>query len=52
MVEKKNIGEEIVKAMFNEELREKPTFSDEMKKHIEEELQRIIDEYKKNLNPA
>lgn len=52
MVENKNIGEEVIKALFNKELREKPTFSEEMQKHIEEELQKMIDEYKKTLNPA
>lgn len=46
-MDKPNIGEEVVKALFNQELREKPTFSDEMQKHIEEELQRMIDEYNK-----
>ncbi len=52
MEENKNIGEEVVMALFNKELREKPTFSEEMQKHIEEELQKMIDEYKKTLNPA
>jgi hypothetical protein len=46
-MDKPNIGEEVVKALFNQELREKPTFSDEMQKHIEEELQRMINEYNK-----
>ena len=46
---KPNIGEKVVKALFNQELREKPTFSDEMQKHIQEELQRMVDEYNKTI---
>lgn len=52
MAESKNIGEEVVKALFNKELREKPTFSEEMQKHIEKELQKMIDEYNERLNPV
>ena len=41
----KNIGEEIVKALFNKELHEKPTFYEEMQEHIKSELQRMVEEY-------
>lgn len=37
--------ENMIKALFNKELAEKPTFSEDIQKQIQEELQRLIDEY-------
>lgn len=45
---KPDLGEELLKAMFHQELDVMPSFSDEMQVHIQEELQRMIDEYNEN----
>jgi len=42
---KPDLGEELLKAMFHQELDAMPSFSDEMQEHIKGELQRLIDEY-------
>lgn len=42
---KPDLGEELLKAMFHQELDAMPTFTDEMQVHIQEELQRMVEEY-------
>lgn len=42
---KPDLGEELLKAIFHQELDAMPTFTDEMQAHIQEELQRMVDEY-------
>lgn len=38
-------AEKFIKSAYDKALSEKQTFSEEMQKHIESELQRMIDEY-------
>ena len=45
VMDKPDLGEELLKAMFHQELDAMPTFTDEMQAHIQEELQRMVDEY-------
>ena len=39
------IGEQYIREVYDNQIREMPTFSEEMQKNIEEELKRVIDEY-------
>ena len=48
MENKKNnfgAGEQFIREVYDKEIKEMPTFSEEMQKNIEEELKRVIDEY-------
>ena len=44
-MDKPDIGVEMLKAMFHQELSDMPSFSDEMQEHIKSELQRMVEEY-------
>ena len=39
------IGEQYIREVYDSQIKEMPTFSEEMQKSIEEELKRVVDEY-------
>lgn len=48
MENKKNkfgAGEYLIREVYNESVKEMPTFSEEMQKQIENELKKVIEEY-------
>lgn len=39
------MGEQYIREVYNSQIREMPTFSEEMQKTIQDELKKVIDEY-------
>ena len=39
---------DFIETLYKKELNDKPTFSDDMQKHIQDELERMVREYHEN----